>query len=95
MTCKPCRVTYQGQRYQIGRNGSVTLGHIIEEPSMDGSAQPTGEIIRTMEWDVPVDAQTATAVRREAARQRRNKTSQERYRAMRDVGMTKTPYGWE
>lgn len=34
-------------------------------------------------------------VRREASRLRRNRNARERNRAMRDLGLVKTPYGWE
>ncbi len=37
----------------------------------------------------------ARIVRREAARQRRNRNARERADAMRLLGLVKTPYGWE
>lgn len=34
-------------------------------------------------------------VRREASRLRRNRNARERNQAMKDLGLTKTPFGWE
>ena len=81
MTCKPCRVTYQGTRYQIERNGAVGL-------------LPQG-IYAAMSENTPVEGELAKAVRAEAARQRRNRNARERSDALRSLGLIKTPYGWE
>jgi len=95
MICIPCRVTYNGLRYFVARDGVVRPTRIIEEPVTDGRAMPTGETFRTRVYDDPVDAETAKAIRREASRQRRNRNRRDHDQAMRDVGLVKTPYGWE
>lgn len=77
--CTPCRVTYAGTRYQIESNGQV----------QEYSHELLGKV-----GDVLPESR-AKLVRREAARQRRNRNARERHQAMRDVGMTKTRYGWE
>jgi hypothetical protein len=93
---KTCRVTYQGQRYQINADGSVFAGRTIEEPVTDGRAMPTGEIMRTRLFDVRVSDETlVAAIRADAGRQRRNRSARERNQAMRDLGIVRTPYGWE
>ena len=76
LKCTPCRVTYQGIRYAIDRAGTVRPTRLIEEPVTDGSAQPTGETVRTRIYDAPVDdPTTANLIRREAASQRRNRNA--------------------
>lgn len=45
--------------------------------------------------EYPLLVTDARDVRREASRLRRNRNARERHQAMRDVGMTKTSYGWE
>jgi hypothetical protein len=37
----------------------------------------------------------AKQVRQEAARKRKNAAARARAQALRDLGLTKTPYGWE
>ena len=95
MRCNPCRVTYQGTRYAIAADGTVRPALIIMEPVIDDEALPTGDLIRTRVVGAPVDADLAKQVRHEASRQRRNRNSRERYQAMTDIGMVKTPYGRE
>jgi len=84
---KACRVTYQGQRYQINADGSVFAGRVIEEPVTDGCAQPTGETFRTRLFDVAViDEALIKAIRSDASRQRRNRSARKRNDAMRNLG---------
>lgn len=87
MKCKPCRVTYQGVRYSV---------------AVDGQVFPTWKNVATVPggrntWSLgdAVDVTLAKAVRAEASRQRRNRNSRDRDQGMRDLGMKKTPYGWE
>ena len=82
MKCKPCRVTYEGQRYQI---------------SADGIVYPCEYLAPSGTWylHAAADSDLARAVRAEASRQRRNRSNRERYDAMRSIGMVKTAYGWE
>ena len=95
MLCKPCRVTFEGIRYAVAKDGTVRPTRIIEEPMTDGYANPTGDTCKTRVYDAPVDAERATRIRHEAARQRRNRYVRERNQAMRDLNMTRTPFGWE
>lgn len=87
MTCTPCRVTFEGTRYFVAKDGQV---------------YPTWKNVATVPggrdtWSLgeALDPAAAQAVRREAQRQRRNRNSRERNQVMRDLGMVKTPYGWE
>ena len=89
MKTTPCRVTYQGTRYQIFEAGMVRPTRMIEEPVTDGSAQPTGETMRTRVYDDPVDAEMAKAIRQEAARQRRNRNARDRHQTMLSLGLTR------
>lgn len=91
MTCTPCRVTMKegpdaGKRYEISRDGSVR--YWSKELGPDNL--PVGSKFSALEPEF-----IAKAVRAEAARQRRNRNARERNQAMRDLGMVKTPYGWE
>lgn len=85
--CTPCRVTYQGQRYQIEADGTVrrvsTYENIYQTPEDVLRSQPV------------ISESIAKVVRKEASRQRRNRNTRERNAAMRSLGMTKTPFGWE
>lgn len=78
MICKPCRITYEGQRYQIERDGTVRPTRLITEPVTDGQAMPTGDTFKTRIYDAPVNATVAKAVRADAARQRKNRNARER-----------------
>ncbi len=81
--CIPCRVTYEGQRYRIYKDGTVREIFMSQNGSTElGYGLPQSEI-------------SAKLIRREASRQRRNRNARERHQAMRDLGMTKTSYGWE
>lgn len=72
MTCKPCRVTYQGTRYQINKDGSVWIIH---------------GAIGSLYTSNPEPEAFAHVVRTEAARQRRNRNRRERHQAMTDLGL--------
>lgn len=73
--CTPCRVTYQGQRYQIERNGTVR------------TFQPPIIGVQTFELGAPESESVAKLIRREAARQRRNRNRREMDAAKRDLGL--------
>lgn len=88
--CVPCRVTYNGQRYQIESNGDVR--HV---PISNGALMTAQEVRSNLDLLKPEPESLAKLVRREASRLRRNRNARERNQAMRDLGMTKTPYGWE
>ena len=81
MTCKPCRVTYEGQRYQISRDGSVWL--------VAGPGYAEGAV----HFAHPEPADLALAVRREAARQRRNRNARDRHEALTGLGLRRAPGG--
>jgi hypothetical protein len=89
--CTPCRVTYDGQRYQIESNGSVRL-----IPNGPGGILMTAKAVRLALSNIEaMDENTGRLIRREASRQRRNRNARERNQVMRDIGLIKTPYGWE
>lgn len=93
ISCTPCRVTYQGVRYQIESNGEVREVSSYENILLCPGVWETWEHCR--ETKTPVGSSLAKLIRREAARQRRNRANREKYQAMKDLGMVKTPYGWE
>lgn len=79
--CIPCRVTYEGNRWEVAADGHVR--------SISGVfADFFGP------WIHP-NSETAKKVRREASRLRRNRNARERHAAMRDLGMKRTSYGYE
>lgn len=78
MYCKPCRLTYNGARYQIERNGMVRPVRIAEEPVLNSQGLPTGDTLRTRVFDAWVSQDLAKQVRAEAIRQRRNRSARER-----------------
>ena len=43
----------------------------------------------------PLTTGQLDAIREMKARDRKRRRARDRYRAMRDLGMVKTPYGWE
>lgn len=91
--CIPCRVTYNGQRYQIESNGSVRfVPPVLAFPKGFEDTIKSYQVVRGL---YPEPESIAKLVRREASRQRRNRNARERNQAMRDLGMTKTPHGWE
>lgn len=81
--CAPCRVTYEGQRYQIEANGEV-------RPTLDKVMPATTRLAC-----LPLPESEAKLIRREASRQRRNRNARERNQAMRDLGLKRTSCGWE
>lgn len=90
MTCKPCRLTFNGTRYHIERDGTV------RPVLLSAVGAPAGvEFVPGQTLGAPMDAATAAAVRHEAARLRRNRNTRARHDAMRSIGMVRTPYGWE
>jgi hypothetical protein len=80
MNYKPCRVTFEGTRYEV---------------SKDGTVRETSVVAATRVYGPPVDSELASRVRKDAARQRRNKSARETSEVYRSLGMKKTPYGWE
>lgn len=94
--CTPCRVTIDGKRWRIYSDGSVSialtyaevqrLNFINVKEVLDYESKLPRLLPHSLE---------AKTIRREASRLRRNRTTRERNQAMRDMGMTKTPYGWE
>lgn len=90
MKCKPCRVTYQGARYEVSADGTVRPTRIIDKLPPGPGWRPGRRV-----YDAPVAVDLAKAVRREAARQRRNRNARERADVLRSLGLKKTPYGWE
>lgn len=95
--CIPCRVTFRGHRYQINSDGSVrNISAWIEMETTARRRSPESykfsevtALVPQERWDV------AREVRREASRLRRNRNARERHQALRSLGTTKTPYGWE
>lgn len=84
MNVKPCKVMYEGQRYQIESNGAVYLIQLVD-----------GTWVRA-DGLLPVSDSLSKKVRQHASRLRRNRNARERNQAMRDLGMKRTPYGcWE
>lgn len=98
MNCKPCRVTYQGQRYRI-----LSDGRVAETPTPLPKPADIGvaNIAELLQWEIDnltwhaAHSALAREVRQEASRQRRNRNARERNQAMRSLGMKRTPYGWE
>jgi hypothetical protein len=89
MKCIPCRVTVEGKRYEVARDGSVreTWAAVTRD---DGTE--TG----TRFYGLPLGCDEAAAVRREAQRQRRNRNARDRADALRSLGMKRTLSGtWE
>lgn len=87
LRCKACRVTFNGTRYFIARDGQVFPTEFLP------SSQPG----QTGSWrlESAVDRELAQQVRREAQRQRRNRSARERADVLRSLGMTRTAFGWE
>jgi hypothetical protein len=80
ISCKPCRVTFEGTRYFVAKDGKV---------------YPTWKNEPTGTWSLgeelaPADAQK---VRWEAQRQRRNRNARERDAVRRDLGLVKRATG--
>lgn len=87
MTCKSCRVTFEGTRYFIATDGSVY-------PTWQNIATVPGGM-NTWSLGEALSSDVAKRVRAEASRQRRNRNARERHAALRSLGLVKTPYGWE
>ena len=86
--CTPCRVKVDGAYYRVRSNGGVYRLHIVRQ---DLNGRP----LEFTQEEFPLLATDAREVRREASRLRRNRNARERNQAMRDLGMVKTPFGWE
>ncbi len=78
----PCRLTYEGFRYQINRDGSVH-GQVNRDLAITapGNMSPV------------IDADVARAVKREATRLRRNRGARERHQALTDLGLKRNRDG--
>lgn len=87
MKCIRCRVTFEGNRYEIAVDGQVY-------PTWQNIATVPGGV-NTWSLGEPLAPSEAQQVRSEAQRQRRNRNARERNETMRDLGLKKTPYGWE
>lgn len=95
--CTPCRVKYEGTRYRVYPDGSVSLSVQTAAQAMELGLKTVGEL---REYDYSQERHSpqsdlARQVRQEAARQRRNRNARERHAALKSLGLTKTPYGRE
>ena len=79
MTCKPCRVTVDGQRYFIAKDGQVY-------PTWRNVATVAGGV-DTWSLGEALDPEVTQRVRREAQRQRRNRNARERHEALTGLGL--------
>lgn len=94
--CTPCRVMIGENRYRIYKDGSVSSALSYDEVRR-GQFANLKEVL-DYESKLPrldPHSQEAKTIRREASRLRRNRNACERNQAMQDLGMKKTPYGWE
>lgn len=83
MNCIPCRLSIAGTEYEISRDGTVRETWL---------ASPGG----TRMYNPPLaHSDDAKEIRREASRRRRNRVARQYRQAMKDMGLTHTPYGWE
>lgn len=94
--CAPCRVTFNGTRYRIFSDGSVVITKTSDE-LLGPKVWTIGELraFEEAQERYSPHSDIARLVRREAARLRRNRNNRERHAAMKDLGLTKTKYGWE
>lgn len=96
MRCKPCRVTFEGFRYQIRSDGTV-FGALHPDGSLAVRNKPLPK--GSTFTDPVVEEYVARDVRREAARQRRNRAARERTQSMKDLGLRRAEGGafggWE
>lgn len=94
--CTPCRVTYEGVRYQIEANGEVRTLALDSEIRLMPSIRFADGRIREL---IPEPESVARLVRHEASRQRRNRTARERTQTMKDLGLRRGAGGafggWE
>lgn len=95
--CTPCRVTIGQNRYRIYEDGSVSAALTYDEIQRMGFANLKEVLSYESSTLTRLDPHSleATTIRHEAVRLRRNLNARERNQAMRDLGMKKTPYGWE
>lgn len=95
--CIPCRVTFDGLRYRVYSDGSVSLA-LSNREAIDLGCKTVRDDLEyestRMDRYEP-HSQVAKSVRQEAQRLRRNRNARERNQARRDLGLKKTPYGWE
>lgn len=95
--CTPCRVIYDGLNYRIYENGSVSLSLLPADARRLGLTTIADHLAyerRNLDRYEP-HSPIAKKIRQEAQRLRRNRNARERNQARRDLGMVKTPYGWE
>lgn len=94
--CTSCRVTIGENRYRIYEDGSVSAA-LTEQDIIRLGYKTFGEI-RAHESNLKrLDPHSTEAktIRRESSRRRANRNARERYQANKDLGLKKTPYGWE
>lgn len=94
--CIPCRVTIDGNRWRIYSDGSVIATVSLKDAAAFG-LKTVGDLVAYENKLPRLDPHSieAKTICREASRLRRNRKARERSQAMRDLGMKKTPYGWE
>ncbi len=94
--CTPCRLTYNDRRYRIYVDGPVSESLPLSSAKDLGlkSLKDVLDYESTLTRYDPHSSEART-IRREAARLRRNRNARERSQTMRDLGMKRTPYGWE
>lgn len=94
--CTSTRVTIGNIRYRIWSNGDISYSLRPDQMEVEG-VKTLGDLIQYEKSHTLYFAyqQPAAEIRKESQRLRRNKLSRERNQAMRDLGMKKTPYGWE
>lgn len=95
MKYQPCFVTYEGFRYKIKADGSV-FGALAQDGSLAVRNEP---LKNAFYMDPVVEPAYAAEIRREAARQRRNRAARERTQSMKDLGLKRAKGGafggWE
>jgi hypothetical protein len=98
VTCTPCRLTIDSDRYRVYSDGSVSSALTLAEAERLGLKT----VREVLEYEsihmarLTPDSLQAKTIRREASRRRRNRGARERYQTMRDLGMTRTRDGqWE
>lgn len=79
MRCIPCKVTFEGFRYEIKADGSVF--------GQDGAKR--NERSAGAFTDAVIDADHAKLVRADAARQRRNRNAREKHDALTSLGLVR------
>lgn len=95
--CTPCRLEINGKRYRIYSDGSVSDSLTLAQVGELG----LGSVREVLDYEaanltrLDPHSQEAKVIRHEASRRRRNRDARERNQARRDLGLKKTPYGWE